>query len=405
MPRPSKLLRGALAVVLLTAAVLSVETAARLTYLLREQLLELRDPVVNPDNLRPFEMADSEHPDNWLLRPGATMTLRDAIGQKRASGVESRARLLAETAKRMGIDEDEIIMRVNSRGYKGAEIDGSHAKPRILTIGDSSTFGTVIDRYSFPRSLERELERLGFDVEVVNGRVGGYLAANVLIRIDEFKGLDPEITILHMGWNALKDERERVQDLTARAFSLRALGALWARWQQRSTRPFEPGREWKSVPKVPDPKAREVRALAGYEPSFIEAVEQIVLEMVSSGSHVFVATLPGLYRLDEMPTNQALAIGELPRFTNNPFVIAKIADRYNQALRSLGTVPNVDVIDLDAWSKDAFQPRHDYFVNAAFSTEIGQQRIGEFFAEVLARSGMLEPERSISAGGGPAERP
>jgi hypothetical protein len=320
------LTRSAFAAVLLIAAVLSVETAVRLTYLLRDQLFERRGFVLDPQRLQPHEMEDRNHPGNWLLRPGATVTLREAIEQKGVSGLENRVPLLVESARRLGIGEQDIIMRVNSRGYKGPEIDARHSNPRILTIGDTCTFGTLIDWYSFPRSLERELERLGFPVEVVNGGVARYFPANAFTRIGEFKALVPEITILYMGWNALWDERRAVRDLTDPSFSLRALRTLGTRWRSRSSDPSELQRERERASKELDPRGRAVEAMARYQPSFMRDVEKIVSEMVSSGSHVFVVTLPGLYRLDEIPISEALAIGHLPGFTNNPFVIAKIAD-------------------------------------------------------------------------------
>lgn len=403
--RSSKLARTTSVIVLLVAAALSVETAVRITYLLRDQLFEWRGPTRNLKELPPWEMKDPHHAENWLLRPGATMTLRDAIETKRMLGLEGRARRFAERARRLGIGEEEIIIRVNSRGYKGPEIDGFHSKPRILTIGDLSTFGTIIDRYSFPRSMERELKRLGFAVEVVNAGVSQYLPANAVVRIEEFKALDPEVVILYMGWNALMGERRPVVDLTDRSFSLRTFRTLWNRWRNRYRDPFAVYRGRHRVPKDPDPKARAVRALEQYYPSFVKDVELIVLEMVSNGSRVFVVTLPGLYRLDEMPTEEALSIGDLPAFTNNPFVIARIADRYNQALRTLGTRPNVSVIDLDAWSKDVFHPRHDYFITAAVPTEVGQQQIGQYLATVLARSGVLEMESPMAGAGEAGDDP
>ena len=392
---PSKLIRAASILALLAAAGLSAEAAARFTYLIRGQLQELRNSVPEPTNLHSYEVKDDLNDGHWVLQPGATLTLREAIDEERSRGLVDRAQLLAESGKDLGASESEIVLRVNSDGYKGPEIDESYSRPRLLSIGDSSTFGTVIDYYSYPRSLERETTRLGSPVEVVNAGVNRYLPRNVLIRIDEFKALDPDITVLYLGWNALMGERSRVVDLTDRVFSVRAFRMLRARLGEGDHDPFARQLERRSAQKHPNPLSSDVRALDRYTPSFFGDVERIVAEMAASGSQVFVVTIPGLYRLDEEPTAGALSIGHLPRFTRNPFVLAKIANRYNQALRSLGTREDVQVIDVAAWSKDAFHPRHDYFVSATFPSEVGQEWIGKYLARKLKQLGALAPRKVL----------
>jgi lysophospholipase L1-like esterase len=311
--------------------------------------------------------------------------LRDSIDYTRRHGLTVGLRNLIEGAGQLGIAEQEIILRVNRNGYKGPELDSSHSRPRILAIGDSCTFGTWFDYYSYPRSLERAMVRRGLLVEVVNAGVGGYSPVNALARIGEFKELRPEITIVYIGWNALWDGGKPLRSIWESFATVRLVQALRWRWSTRGRSDRELALEQWSKLKVPDPDAPEVGALQHHSPSFLPDVEEIIVAMRSQGSRVFVATLPGLYVSGEPISREALEKGHLPRYTDNPYVAAALADAYNTRLRSLARKEATGLIDLAEWSRKALRPRHDYFTDSVHLTPQGQQAIGEHIAGELSK--------------------
>ena len=113
-------------------------------------------------------------------------------------------------------------------------------------------------------------------------------------------------------------------------------------------------------------------------------VQEVVRALRATGSTVILITLPCLYTLDAPPTDKALQIGDMPSFTSNPYVLAKLADRYNAELRALAQRENVRVIDLDAWSRLALRPRDAYFVNAVHLNLEAQEMAGRYIAAELA---------------------
>ena len=84
------------------------------------------------------------------------------------------------------------------------------------------------------------------------------------------------------------------------------------------------------------------------------------------------------------PTPQALKIGHLPEFTENPFVLAKLTERYNIALRVLAKRRDLGLIDLEKWSVQALRPREDFFLDSVHLTGSGLDMIGNYMADQLA---------------------
>src|SRR5262249_11001071 len=93
--------------------------------------------------------------------------------------------------------------------------------------------------------------------------------------------------------------------------------------------------------------------------------------------------LPGLYELDRDPTPAMLRMGHVPPYTDNPFVLATLAARYNEVLRELARTEPLVLIDLDAWSREALEPREHYFFDSVHLTDEGQAMLGRYLAARL----------------------
>jgi hypothetical protein len=297
---------------------------------------------------------------------------------------------LESAKRRLGLSGETVALRINRHGFRGPELrEGEERTARWLALGDSCTFGTIED-FAYPRVLERALRRAA-PVEVVNGAVEGYSPRHVLARIGEYKRLRPDVTILYIGWNALFAERVSFEERTPGRPADPAVRLESVRLARRAAASLVRGRHDAreealaaySRRKRPDRRDPALDLLRDWQPSFLENVERIVVEMRESGSTVVLVTLPGLYRTGDTPSPRALEIGHLPRFTDNPFVLATMAERYNEALRRLAGEHDLELVDLELWARRELVPPERYFFDSVHLWEEGQVRIGERLAEQL----------------------
>jgi lysophospholipase L1-like esterase len=386
---------------LLLAGVLAtvLEGGARLWSAMRERrdrAYPAAGPPLSPEqveamgralDLDPYEMADPLRPGRWRLRPGFRASFAEMLAAKRAAGRSLTVRHMEQAGPRLGIALDETAVEVNDNGYRGPALDAAHGRYRILTLGDSCTFGTPLaERFPYARSLERALLEQGLAVEVVNGGVEGYSPSDVLARLEEFQALRPELTTLYLGWNALFRDRylEDARGIRRYLHSARLLarvlevaGARFGDRHQAATQAYE-------RPRRADRTAPELRLLDEYVPDFFPEVVRIVDGMQAAGSRVVIVTLPGLYSTAHDPSERALEIGHLPTFTDNAFVLAKMAERYNGALRALARERQLTLVDLDLWVRETLVPPEEHFIDSVHLDELSQQRAGLVLAEALA---------------------
>ena len=369
----------AFALVALVTAFL-MEAGARLVFALEEEIRRshlLSYPFRRTLALDPYEMPSPDIGYHWVLRPGYRASIRRLASEKAAAGRVIAAPTLTNQA---ASGEAEMELRINSTGFKGPEIDHGHSRLRILTLGDSTTFG--IGPVGYPEVMAQRLNRDGAAVEVINGGVEGYSSRNILYEIDRYKALKPELVTLYIGWNALFAENlpngwweRHLQVFRVVQKSLRA-GRRMVAGQQYAMQMYH--RDLR-----PD-RAAAAALIESYRPSFMGRIERIVDEFTAAGSRVVLVTLPGLFVSSEEPSQRALRIGHVPEFTTNPFVLAAMSERYNEALRAFAARRRLTVIDLARWSEEALRPREDYFLDSVHLTREGQNMIGEFMAEKLA---------------------
>lgn len=90
-------------------------------------------------------------------------------------------------------------------------------RPRIVAFGDSLTAGLgVSQEQAYPAQLQRQLDALGFQYQVVNAGVSGDTSAGGLRRVSWVLAGKPRIVILELGGNdglrglSLKDTRSHL---------------------------------------------------------------------------------------------------------------------------------------------------------------------------------------------------
>jgi len=344
-----------------------------------------------------YEMADPGRRGSWRLRPGYRGTFREVLEAKRAAGRVLAVRHMEAAAGRLGIGPDGVAVEVNGDGFRGPALDSAHRHYRILVLGDSCTFGSpVSERYPYARAMERELRESGLAVEVVNGGVEGYSPADVVGRLDELRQLRPEMTTLFIGWNALYRE-PYLEDATGIRRYLHSARLLQRAFEAARARLGDRRRvaiEAYERRKRPDPVAAEIALLEGYVPSFLPDVVRIVESMQAAGSRVVILTLPGLYSTDEAPSPRALEVGHLPSFTDNPFVLAGMVERYNETLRALARDRGLGLVDLDRWSRETLRPPEEHFIDSVHLDELAQEQAGIHIARAI---GPLLPDSARSS--------
>lgn len=325
------------------------------------------------DHLDRYEMVDPDNPRHWLLRAGTDWRLADLIEAKDVRDATLGKQRLTELQARHGLTPDQVVMRINSDGFKGPELDPTHASPRILALGDSCTFGTWLDKKSYPRTLERTLREQGHDVEVINGGVEGYSPRNHVLRLDEYRQLEAEIVTLYVGWNAIYSNR------IANQHPLHAVRLI-----KTIVRLILGQNQLQGLASIADPGDPLVSELKSIDLPFFDDVIAIADELSQHGAQIVLLTLPGLFVSDTKPSDKALDMGHLPPYTNNPYALAALTENYNQRLRALAKDRAWALVDLEQWSRQALIPRDQYFFDSVHLEESGQQLIGEFLATQLA---------------------
>jgi lysophospholipase L1-like esterase len=92
-----------------------------------------------------------------------------------------------------------VVYSVNSDGFRGAELNETGTRPRIMVYGDSFIHAEFTDlAETFPVQLANQLSTAqGLEAEVVNAGVAGYGPDQVLRRLeDEIVAFDPDLVVV-----------------------------------------------------------------------------------------------------------------------------------------------------------------------------------------------------------------
>jgi len=370
-------------IISLFAVALLLEGASRLVYAFRDDIERLPVFVRLFDwqkNLDPYEMPSPKGGHHWVLRPGYVATMAKFVADKKRTGrmVGVRALFEEDSAKKA---PNDIVFRINSQGFKGAELSPQKGPFRILAAGDSTTFGLgVID---YPKILQQILNRTVPGTEVVNAGAEGYTVRNLLLEMDTYKALKPDLAIIFIGWNSLYGKspvwlhwEQRLRTVWLAGKVSQAVSSLFGDDIERATGLYE-------RPLKPDPNDPDVRARLSHPSPLSGPVEKLIGEFEKNAIPVALVTLPGLFTSSLAPSPEALKKGHLPAYTDNPYLFSAMTEQYNEALRQIASKRKLILIDLERWSASALQPRHKYFSDAVHLNKEGLLEISSFMAKKL----------------------
>jgi hypothetical protein len=121
-------------------------------------------------------------------------------------------RPLAAIVRQLGGAEREVLVRTNSLGLRGPEID--LPKPagvfRVICLGDETTMGLSLpEEETYCARLQQHLQqRTRLEVEVVNaGLPGGCPLTALLLLRQRLLGLQPDVVLMHLDRSDIADDR------------------------------------------------------------------------------------------------------------------------------------------------------------------------------------------------------
>jgi len=351
-----------------------------------------------PETLNVYEKMDDHDPSHWVLKPDFRATFADLIREKERTNKWFGLKLLRRWMETYYFTPGQTAISINSRGLRGPEIEkAQEGSTRIICLGDSLTFG-LPGPFSYPRVIEGELKKRGWDAEVINAGVEGYSIENLGKQIDCLAGFNPDIVTLFIGWNDIYSDRNGLSSPWINYLCRRSNFLTLIR---RTFRKIYRLLKFKSdlpphiLPDSLTGKCYE-KTEVSYKPRFLDELIDLLDELRAKipPAKIFLITLPSLFDLKTAPDNDSLKIGHLPKYTNNAYILASMVYKYNEDLRRLSGDRNYYLIDLEKYADSEFIPKKDYFFDACHLIPPAQISIGEYIAGVLADSGVLKCKTS-----------
>lgn len=325
-----------------------------------------------------------------VLTPGSVFTAEQYKAELMKHNKPLGLKVFNQSTREDAPSESEVLFQVNSHGFKGPEI--SIPKPdsvfRILTIGDSCTFFPVNDYHSYPRTMERELNRLKqseLDVEVVNAGVAGYNFERVLKRIDEFLAADPDLVTIYLGWNRTINRA----DPRKNQFLYRKLSLYRIYYHLMQNRKDTGLQENFQIKTYFDPKEPALGEFKAHSFEFdMQDINTLIdaIKKKNEATQIVIITLAGIFDHRVSPDDRALEIAFPTASTNNLYAWPLLTSIYNNKLRQLVAEDSrVQLFDYEAYALEHFVPRHTYFVDSVHFTNKGYREMGEYFARELLK--------------------
>jgi lysophospholipase L1-like esterase len=322
-----------------------------------------------------------------IPKAGINQTVEDLRNNLLSHGKTIGLEQLEDLVDGLSIADSTPILSVNSLRFRGPEI--VEPKPdgvfRILTIGDSVTWGPPIDEMTYPAVLgkylaPRMMERCGKNLEVINAGVPGYNLERALKRIDEYLAVDPDLVTICLGWNRTigRADPKKNERLYCRYALYRFYyHGIVNRNDTGLTADYNKGTTFNSE----DP------ALArywGYDfGEDIKELNELVEAFKARDIPVHLITLAGLLDWRIKPDARALEIAYPIASTQNLFAYPLLTRNFNEKIRQFAKQKDVGLIDFEEYAFHEFEARSDYYTDSVHMTIQGYAALGRFLATEL----------------------
>jgi len=335
-----------------------------------------------------------------LLVPGTAWSLSDVIENLKEHNKILGAKEVETVQQKYGIKLDDIVLRINSFGFLGPEIQKEKRSGtlRVMTIGDSVTFGSYVEASSYPRVMERELNHASAGefpkFEVVNAGVRGYNLQNVIKRIDYFLDFKPDVITILIGWNhtLLRADPRKNEDLYRNLALYRIFYHAVINRSLSVTIPASPENFY-------DKNDLLVARLRDTTFSADMQDWEVLIERIRQRlpkTRIVVITLAGLFMEGIDPDAHAMTMAFSVAFSHNLYSWAVLTSQYNRKLVEFANAHDLDLIDLAEWSRNALHPRSDFFIDSVHMTDAGYDLVGKFLAsEIIKIKPWLTDESSV----------
>jgi lysophospholipase L1-like esterase len=290
------------------------------------------------------------------------------------------------------------VIDINSQGFLGAEFEPS--KPastlRIVSLGDSCTFGGGTPSGHYPGKLAERVESRGdVRLQVINASIDGMNSSMILRRLRaRVIPLAPDLVTVYAGWNDLmKFNPEGVSPQPGRSLPFRYLDDLW------SVRALRKAAYYYARPLLSEPtigsESRSGR-FSSYRSAVFEAnLRDIVAEVRKIGGETLLMTLPSVVRADLSAKALIREQVQFPYFAGGSALgdYVDLIDAYNRSIRRVAISEGAMLLDL-ARSVEERSDRDHLFYDAMHSNPAGHAWIAQLIDEFLAERGFYTQDPS-----------
>lgn len=337
-----------------------------------------------------FERASDQYVLHWGLRPGYRHTSAKIAEQKLRDGKALGAKAYRPDASARPTDPSAFHgVAVNASGFRGAELDQNSDRIKILSIGDSVTFG--LGEVSYPAELKYQFFKDGLELDVINAGVEGYGIRNHMIELERYKELEPEVVIMFLGWNDLFGIDVPLPGIFACSAMASRVNRLLERFNNP---PFIAGR-FENLEHLDLAENTVLRQsiIAGVN-SIVDDYGRLVQEFKSKNVEVIVLTLPTFLRPGASLNKKLMTHAQLPAYSLSPSEFASTISLFNQLLKEAAQKWNVHIVDVSEWSKDVMQPPHTHFLDTVHFSARGLKKLSLYLYQFVSQKIPIEAPNS-----------
>ena len=282
---------------------------------------------------------------------------------------------------------------VNSRGFVGSEFDDPPPAGvvRIVTIGDSCTFGGGTTLTTYAGQLELRLNESGSHrYQVINAGIEGLNSELALRRlVTKVLPLKPDIITVYIGWNDLmKFDPAGQREAPGLAIVARTMDRLWL---IKAMRKFV---FYYVRPLVRAPAAgrgSRTGAFGNYRPAvFEETLRTLIVTARKAGARVVVMTLPSVVSSD-MTLEELRRSNVIFPYFQSAYAVGDFVDliaAYNESIRRIAAERDAVLVDL-ATEIDGRLDRRELFFDTMHPNLQGTKLVARILAHRLRQNGLV----------------